>query len=64
MLFAAVRLLSIKDLKDLSVLRSAPYYRHVGPKGPKEMFFYPISKSALRSPDTAVHPAPIILQIL
>ena len=35
----ALRLLSIKDLKDLSVFGSRGYYRHAGPKGPEEMFF-------------------------
>ena len=35
---AALRVLSIKDLKDLSVLREAGYYRHAGPKGPEEVF--------------------------
>ena len=36
----ALRVLPIKDLKDLSVYREAAYYRHAGPKGPEEMFFY------------------------
>ena len=31
-----VRVLPIKDLKDLSVYRETAYYRHVGPKGPEE----------------------------
>ena len=35
---AAVPLLSIKDLKDLSVFFSRGYYRHAGPKGPEEVF--------------------------
>ena len=35
---AAMRVLSIKDLKDLSVFSSAGYYRHAGPKGPEEVF--------------------------
>ena len=35
-----MRVLPIKDLKDLSVFfRSAGYYRHAGPKGPEEIFF-------------------------
>ena len=38
---AAMHLLQIKDLKDLrAFLRSAGYYRHVGPKGPEEIFSY------------------------
>ena len=40
MFLAALRVLRIKDLKDLSVYREAAYYRHVGPKGPEEVFFY------------------------
>ena len=39
MFSAALRVLQIKDLKDLSVYRETAYYRHVGPKGPEEMFF-------------------------
>ena len=39
MLLVAMRLLDIKDLKDLSVFGSRGYYRHAGPKGPEEMFF-------------------------
>ena len=40
MFSAAVHLLPIKDLKDLSVFfRSARFYRHAGPKGPEEVFF-------------------------
>ena len=39
MFSAAVHLLHIKDLKDLSVFRSARFYRHAGPKGPEEVFF-------------------------
>ena len=35
---AAMHLLRIKDLKDLSVFSSAGYYRHAGPKGPEEIF--------------------------
>ena len=31
---------TIKDLKDLSVYRETAYYRHVGPKGPEEVFFF------------------------
>ena len=34
-----MRVLQIKDLKDLSVYREMGYYRHAGPKGPEEMFF-------------------------
>ena len=33
-----VRLLLIKDLKDLSVFFRSGYYRHAGPKGPEEVF--------------------------
>ena len=40
MFSAALRVLPIKDLKDLSVYREAAYYRHAGPKGPEETFFY------------------------
>ena len=36
---AALRLLQIKDLKDLRFFRTAGYYRHAGPKGPEEVFF-------------------------
>ena len=38
MFSAAMRLLSIKDLKDLSVFLGRGDYRHAGPKGPEEMF--------------------------
>ena len=38
MFSAAMHLLHIKDLKDLSVLRETGYYRHAGPNGPEEMF--------------------------
>ena len=38
MLLAALRVLSIKDLKDLSVLLVRRCYRHAGPKGPEEGF--------------------------
>ncbi len=38
MFSAAVHLLPIKDLKDLSFFLSARFYRHAGPKGPEEMF--------------------------
>ena len=34
-----MRVLRIKDLKDLSVYREAADYRHAGPNGPEEMFF-------------------------
>ena len=37
MFSAALRMLRIKDLKDLSVYREAGYYRHAGPKGPEEV---------------------------
>ena len=38
MFSAAMHLLSIKDLKDLSVFLVRGCYRHAGPKGPEEMF--------------------------
>ena len=38
MLAAAMRLLPIKDLKDLRALLCRRYYRHAGPKGPEESF--------------------------
>ena len=34
----ALRVLSIKDLKDLSVFWDPGYYRHAGPNGPEEIF--------------------------
>ena len=34
----ALRVLPIKDLKDLSVFGGRGYYRHAGPKGPEEVF--------------------------
>ena len=37
---AAMHLLYIKDLKDLSVFFGWGYYRHAGPKGPEEVFSY------------------------
>ena len=43
---SVVRLLPIKDLKDLRVLFCRRCYRHVGPKGPeerREMFFHRIA---------------------
>ena len=36
---AAMRVLSIKDLKDLSVFYRRGDYRHAEPNGPEEMFF-------------------------
>ena len=39
MFSAALHVLQIKDLKDLSVFSSVGYYRHAGPKGPEEGFF-------------------------
>ena len=45
--------LPIKDLKALSVFWSVGYYRHVGPKGPKEMSFSLTSPRRL-----SVSPAP------
>ena len=39
MFSAAVHLLPIKDLKDLSVFLDRRCYRHAGPKGPEEGFF-------------------------
>ena len=36
---AAVRLLHLKDLKDLRALLCRRYYRHAGPNGPEEVFF-------------------------
>ena len=39
MLLGMMRLLSIKDLKDLSFPGRGDY-RHAGPKGPEEAFFY------------------------
>ena len=38
MFSAAMHLLQIKDLKDLSVFFGWGYYRHAGPKGPEEIF--------------------------
>ena len=38
MFSAALRVLRIKDLKDLRFFSSAGYYRHAGPKGPEEVF--------------------------
>ena len=35
----ALRVLQIKDLKDLSVFLRRGYYRHAGPKGPEEVPF-------------------------
>ena len=35
---STLRVLHIKDLKDLSVLLVRRCYRHAGPKGPEEMF--------------------------
>ena len=37
---SALRVLHIKDLKDLSVLLVRRCYRHAGPKGPEEIFSY------------------------
>ena len=37
MFSAALRVLQIKDLKDLSFLVGG-FYRHAGPKGPEEIF--------------------------
>ena len=39
MFSAALHLLQIKDLKDLSFFGRG-YYRHAGPKGPEETFFH------------------------
>ena len=38
MFSAALRVLRIKDLKDLRFFSSVGYYRHAGPKGPEEVF--------------------------
>ena len=38
MFSAAMHLLQIKDLKDLSIFYVRRCYRHAGPKGPEEMF--------------------------
>ena len=35
---AALRVLRIKDLKDLSIFFGRGDYRHAGPKGPEEVF--------------------------
>ena len=35
---AALRVLQIKDLKDLSLFHVRRCYRHAGPKGPEEVF--------------------------
>ena len=40
MFLAALRVLQIKDLKDLSTFHVRGYYRHAGPKGPEEVFSY------------------------
>ena len=40
MFSAAVRVLRIKDLKDLRVLHVRGCYRHAGPNGPEEVFSY------------------------
>ena len=40
MFSAALRVLPIKDLKDLRVFFGPGYYRHAGPKGPEEVFSY------------------------
>ena len=50
MFSAALRVLQIKDLKDLSVYREAAYYRHAGPKGPEEVFFTGVIAGETRSP--------------
>ena len=44
MFSAALRLLSIKDLKALRVFLSAGFYRHAGPKGPEEIFSHERSR--------------------
>ena len=60
MFSAALRVLRIKDLKDLSVLREAGYYRHAGPTDLKRCFFsHP--PAALRRQNIAVFPDAIIL---
>ena len=38
MLTAAMRVLQIKDLKDLSFFGIGGDYRHAGPNGPEEIF--------------------------
>ena len=38
MFSAALRVLQIKDLKDLSLFHVRRCYRHAGPKGPEEVF--------------------------
>ena len=38
MFSAAMRVLQIKDLKDLSVFFGRGFYRHAGPKGPEKVF--------------------------
>ena len=59
MFSAALRLLPIKDLKDLRVFSSVGYYRHAGPKGPEEAFFHGCARGgqapALRLKKRAVY---------
>ena len=47
MLCAVVRLLHIKDLKDLNNITRHRLYRHAGPKGPEEIAFSLLSPRRL-----------------
>ena len=44
MFLAALRVLPIKDLKDLRAFFSRGYYRHAGPKEPEEVFSHERSR--------------------
>ena len=61
---AAVRLPSIKDLKDLSVHRDAPYYRHAGPKDLKRCFYLSHSPGGAPQTKDCHLPSPLIVKIV
>ena len=53
MVSAALRVLPIKDLKDLSIFHVRWCYRHAGPNGPEEIFSRersrgPISRATIK----------------
>ena len=59
-----MRVLPIKDLKDLSFFSSGGYYRHAGPNGPEEVFFSITFPGGTRATKHCYPPAAIILLIV
>ena len=58
MFYAAMHLLQIKDLKDLSIFYVRRCYRHAGPKGPEEIFSYANARGGLSPALRFARPSP------